>query len=81
MIAIFEILQCTERGKWIHLRAQHCQNYQLYQKIVQIKVIENSISYEKVSGRTCLSVVYGNTVLLFIVFDYTQAEKFVSYRF
>ncbi len=29
-------------------------HYRLYQKIFQIKIIENEISYKKVSGRTCL---------------------------
>ncbi len=28
----------------------------LYQKIVQIKVVENLLSYKKVNGRTCLSL-------------------------
>ncbi len=42
-------------GKWIHLRIQHCQNYWFYQKIVQVKLIENWISYKKVSGRIYLS--------------------------
>ncbi len=53
---VFEILECTEMGKWIHFRAQCCQNYWLYQKIIQIKVVENWISYKKVSGDTCLSL-------------------------
>ncbi len=34
--------------------AECCENYQLYQKIVQIKVVENWISYEKGNGGTCL---------------------------
>ncbi len=38
---MFQILYCTEIGKCIHLRAQHCQNYGLYLKIIQVKVLEN----------------------------------------
>ncbi len=52
---MFQILYCSEMGKWIHLRAQRCQTYRLYQEIVQVKVIENRISYKKFAERTCLS--------------------------
>ncbi len=42
-------------GKWIHFTAQNCQNYQLHQTIIQIEVVENWISYKKVSGHTSSS--------------------------
>ncbi len=48
-------LYCTETEKWIHFLTERCKNYQLYRKIVQIKVVENWILYKKVNGRICLS--------------------------
>ncbi len=42
--------------KWIHFRSHCCQNYGLYQNIIQIKVVENWILYNKVSRHTCLSL-------------------------
>ncbi len=36
-------------------RVQSCQKYGLYEKMLQIKLAKNSISYKKLSGRTCLS--------------------------
>ncbi len=30
-----------EIGKYIQFLAEHCKDYQLYQEIVQIKVVEN----------------------------------------
>ncbi len=39
----------------IHFRAEGCQKYWLYQKMIQIKVVENSISCKKLTGRVCLS--------------------------
>ncbi len=38
-------------GKQIHFRAQHCQKYALYQKMLQIKIVEHYTSYKKVGGR------------------------------
>ncbi len=38
----------------MHFRAERCLNYQLYQEIVQMKVVENEISYKGVSGRAYL---------------------------
>ncbi len=38
---VFKILYCTEMEKEINFQAKCCQNYRLYQKIVQIKVFEN----------------------------------------
>ncbi len=35
--------------------AEHSQKYQLYQKTLQIKVVENKIPRRKLSGRACLS--------------------------
>ncbi len=35
--------------------AEHCQNYHLYKKMVQIKVVENEISHKKVNGHSCIS--------------------------
>ncbi len=32
-----------------------CLKYQLYRKVLQTKVLQNYISYEKLSGRTSLS--------------------------
>ncbi len=40
-IAMFEILQCTEIGKQIHFRTQCCQKYGLYEKMLQMKLVEN----------------------------------------
>ncbi len=37
------------------LLAWHCQNYRLYQKMVQIKVVKHWILYKKVSGRMSVS--------------------------
>ncbi len=34
--------------------AECCRNYRLYQKIVQIKIVKNEISYKEVSGRAYL---------------------------
>ncbi len=34
----------------MHFRTERCQNYRLHQKIVQIKIVENEISYKEVSG-------------------------------
>ncbi len=39
----------------IHFRAERCKKYALYRKRLQMKVPGHSISYEKVSGRICLS--------------------------
>ncbi len=36
--------------KWIHFRAERCQKYVLYQKMLEIKIVEHLISYKKVSG-------------------------------
>ncbi len=36
-----KILYCTEIGKQIHFLAKRCKNYQLHQKFIQIKVVEN----------------------------------------
>ncbi len=38
--AMFQILQCTNMGKYIHLRAQRCQNYVLHQKTLQMKIVK-----------------------------------------
>ncbi len=38
----------------MHFKAERCRNYRLYQKIVQIKIDENEISYKKVSGHVHL---------------------------
>ncbi len=51
---MFQILYCTEIGKGIQFRAECCENYPLYQKIVQIKVVQNRILYKKGRERTCL---------------------------
>ncbi len=53
---LWNIIVCTEMGKWIYFRAQCYPNYRLYQKIVLIKVAENWNSYKKVTGRTSLSL-------------------------
>ncbi len=42
-------------GMYIYFRAQHCQKYALYQKMLQIKVLHNSISYKKLIERIYLS--------------------------
>ncbi len=45
----------TEIWKYVHFLTERCQNYRLYQKIVQIKVVENCILYKKVIGGASLS--------------------------
>ncbi len=42
-------------GQVIHFRAQHCQKYASYPKMLQIKVVEHQIAYKKGSGRICRS--------------------------
>ncbi len=49
-------------GKLIHFRAQRCQKYALYRKMLQMKVVQNSISYKKLSGRICLSPLEGGAM-------------------
>ncbi len=41
-------------GQLNHFKDRCCQNYPLYQKMLQIKVVENYISYKKLSWHTCL---------------------------
>ncbi len=55
-IDMFQILCSTEMEKKIRFWAKGCRNYRLYQKIVQIKIVQNWISHKKVSGRVCLSL-------------------------
>ncbi len=55
-IAIF-VFSCTEMGKYFHFRAEHCQKYPLYRKVVQIKVVHKLIFYKKPRGRICLSPI------------------------
>ncbi len=40
-IAIFEILKYTGIGKEVHCGAECCQKYHLYQKMLQIKIVQN----------------------------------------
>ncbi len=35
----------TEMGKQIHFRAQHCQKYGLYEKMLQMNQIKNRYSF------------------------------------
>ncbi len=39
-------------GKQIDFRGQHCQKYRLYEKKIEAKDVENSISYKKLSKCT-----------------------------
>ncbi len=43
-IAMFEILQCTETGKWIYFRVQRCQKYGLHQFLFKafLVIVEHS---------------------------------------
>ncbi len=52
-IKYYNVLKQESRFK-IHFRARHCQNYRLYKKTLQIKVVKNEISYKKLSG--CISL-------------------------
>ncbi len=45
-------IQCTEKAEYILFRTQHCRKYASHEKKLQIKVIWNWISYEKV--RECV---------------------------
>ncbi len=49
-------LYYTETGKQIHFLPQFCKNDQLYQKLLQIKVVENysKFLYKKLSRYTRL---------------------------
>ncbi len=38
-------------------KAEHCEKYGLCQKLFQIKFVEDSVSYKKVSGCICLSLL------------------------
>ncbi len=51
----WRIFSYIEMRKWVLFMAERCKNYQLYQKIVHIQVVENWISYKKAIGRTSLS--------------------------
>ncbi len=42
-------------ANYIQFTAQHCQKYASHKKKVQIKVVQNWISYKKVSMCICLS--------------------------
>ncbi len=35
------MLYCTEMGNKIHFGTQRCQKYALYQKMLQIEVVQN----------------------------------------
>ncbi len=48
-------LNCTQFCVLNHFRARCGQKYTLYKKMLQIKVVQNSISYEKFSGRMSIS--------------------------
>ncbi len=41
--------------KYIQFGAKRCQKYELYEKLLEIKVVEHWIPYTKVRGSTCLS--------------------------
>ncbi len=42
-------------GKQIDFRVQRCQKYRSYEERLEAKVVENSVSYNKLSERKCLS--------------------------
>ncbi len=42
-------------ANYIHFRTEHCEKYALYEKTLQIKVVEHWSLYKKVSGLICLS--------------------------
>ncbi len=46
-IDMFQILCCTEMGKYIHFRTQRCKKYWLHQKMLQMKIIQNYIFQKK----------------------------------
>ncbi len=48
-------IKIYKTAKLIHIRTKRCQKYVLYWKRLQIKVLEHSISYVKVSRCICLS--------------------------
>ncbi len=47
-IDMYQIIYCTEMGKQFHFLARRCQNYQLYQKTLQIKVPINALHNHRV---------------------------------
>ncbi len=51
---LFNITQCTVIGRRLTLWLKLRQKYGIYQKMFQIKIVQNSISYKKVNGRICL---------------------------
>ncbi len=52
---IFNILHCSEMENQIQFGSRCCQKYELYEKTLEIKIVEHWIPYTKVSERTCLS--------------------------
>ncbi len=48
----FERLLCL---KYKNVLKRRCQKYRLYEKKSEVKVVENSIPYKKLSRHTCLS--------------------------
>ncbi len=54
-IGMVEKLYCTEKGKYIQLRAQHCQKYVLHGNKLEMKVVRNRNLSTKVRERICLS--------------------------
>ncbi len=58
-MAILEIRKCMKMAKLIHIKAEQCQKYTLYRKMIQVKVFEHSISHEKIEVRICLSPARG----------------------
>ncbi len=80
--AVFEILNCTKTAMLIRIRAEWCQKYVLYRKRRQIKILEHSILYEKVSGRICLSPPRGKLgapkMTIFGILKCTKNSKFDS---
>ncbi len=51
----FQNIKCKKKAKWIHFRTRCYQKYALYQKPLQIKVVQDSISYKKVCECICPS--------------------------
>ncbi len=63
-------------AKLIHFRNKCRQKYALYRKRLQIKVLEHSISYEKVSGRICPSTIRGKVEApKMVIFEIRKCTK------
>ncbi len=51
-----ELLVYCINKQQIRFNTEHCRKYPFYKKKIQIKIVQNSISYKKFSRRICLSL-------------------------